>query len=123
MDGEYQQVKEDILGTPTSKPTSANKKPSDSTEKTNGSKFASGKPPDSVTPFGQRKSKFAVQSSLNENHSTQNVTIEEDRLNTEYDIIKRVQPNQKCTMHIISSQPKPGCRFMYDRIDDKVFFF
>ncbi|XP_073306796.1 uncharacterized protein [Primulina huaijiensis] len=122
LDGEFQQVKENILDTPTSKPTSANEKPSDSTEKTNGSKFPSGKPPDSVTPFGQRKTKFAVQYLLNENHSTPIIKVEEDLTNTEDDIIKRVQPNQKCTMHIISSQPKPGCRFMYDRIDDKFNF-
>ncbi|KZV39969.1 DNA polymerase alpha subunit B-like [Dorcoceras hygrometricum] len=121
LDGEYEEVKEDMLDTPTSKPASANKQPSDSTGKISGSKFSSGKPQESVTPFGQRKSKFAVQSSLNENHIKQIVKVE-DHTNSEDDIIKRVRPNQKCTMRIMSSQPKPGCRFMYDRIDDKFNF-
>ncbi|KAK6139160.1 hypothetical protein DH2020_027101 [Rehmannia glutinosa] len=84
---------EGILDTPTDKRTLAHEKPSDSAQKTNGSKFTFEKPLESVTPFGSRKNKFVVQAILNQHPSTQSIKVEED-----------------------------SCRFMYDRIEDKFNF-
>lgn len=111
---------EGMLDSPTDKHTLAHEKSSDSAQKTNGSKFTSEKPLESVTPFGSRKTKFVVQSTLNEHPSMQTIKVEEDLANSEDEIIKRVQPSQKCSLLINRSQPEPGCRFMYDRIEDKV---
>ncbi|KAK6160354.1 hypothetical protein DH2020_003735 [Rehmannia glutinosa] len=113
---------EGILDTPTDKRTLAHEKPSDSAQKTNGSKFTFEKPLESVTPFGSRKNKFVVQAILNQHPSTQSIKVEEDSANSEDDIIKRLQPSQKCSLLINRSQPEPGCRFMYDRIEDKFNF-
>ncbi|CAL5418738.1 unnamed protein product [Camellia sinensis] len=50
-------------------------------------------PLESVTPFGQRKSKFVVQSTLNDLPNVENVKKEHDHEISEDDIIKRVQPS------------------------------
>ncbi|XP_011086737.1 DNA polymerase alpha subunit B [Sesamum indicum] len=121
LNGNYEEV-EGMLHTPPDKRTLANEKPSDSAQKSNGSRFISGKPLASVTPFGSRKNKFVVQSTLNEHSSMQTIKIEEDHDNSEDDIIKRLQPSQKCSLLIDRSKPEPGCRFMYDRIEDKFNF-
>ncbi|KAK4402682.1 DNA polymerase alpha subunit B [Sesamum angolense] len=104
------------------KRTLAHEKPSDSAQKTNGSRFISGKPLESVTPFGSRKNKFVVQTTLNEHSSMQTIKTEEEHNNSEDDIIKTLQPSQKCSLLIDRSKPEPGCRFMYDRIEDKFNF-
>ncbi|KAL0421519.1 UNVERIFIED_CONTAM: DNA polymerase alpha subunit B [Sesamum latifolium] len=121
LNGNYEDV-EGILHTPPDKRTLPHEKPSDSAQKTNGSRFISGKPLESVTPFGSRKNKFVVQSTLNEHSSMQTIKIEEDHENFEDDIIKRLQPSQKCSLLIDRSKPEPGCRFMYDRTEDKFNF-
>ncbi|KAI3467666.1 hypothetical protein Pfo_024329 [Paulownia fortunei] len=121
LNGNYEDI-EGLPDTPTDKRTSAHEKPSDSAQKTNGSKFTSEKPLESVTPFGSRKNKFVVQSMLNEHASMQSIKVEEDRANSEDDIIKRVQLSQKCSLLINRPQLVPGCRFMYDRIEDKFNF-
>ncbi|KAI7997250.1 DNA polymerase alpha subunit B [Camellia lanceoleosa] len=84
--------------------------------------FSSIKPLESVTPFGQRKSKFVVQSTLNELPNVENVKKEHDHEISEDDIIKRVQPSSRCSLVSHGSQPEPGCRFMYDKIEDKFNF-
>ncbi|KAL0357801.1 UNVERIFIED_CONTAM: DNA polymerase alpha subunit B [Sesamum calycinum] len=121
LNGNYEEV-EGILHTPPDKRTLAHEKPSDSAQKTNGSRFISGKPLESVTPFGSRKNKFVVQTTLNEHSSMQTIKTEEEHNNSEDDIIKRLQPSQKCSLLIDRSKPEPGCRFMYDRIEDKFNF-
>ncbi|KAL7093886.1 hypothetical protein ACP275_11G067200 [Erythranthe tilingii] len=111
-----------ILDTPNAKGTSAQEKLSDSAQKTTGGKFTFEKPLESVTPFGSRKNKFVVQTTINEQPNIHTIKVEEDHENSEDDIIKRVQPSQKCSLLIDRSQPEPGCRFMYDRIEDKFNF-
>ncbi|KAE9454212.1 hypothetical protein C3L33_13899, partial [Rhododendron williamsianum] len=63
--------------------------PLDSTHKVNGNSFSSAKPPESVTPFGQRK-----------------------------------KGTTQCKVFLVihGSQLEPGCRFMYDKIEDKFNF-
>ncbi|CAL5357784.1 unnamed protein product [Camellia sinensis] len=55
----------------------------------NGETFSSIMPLESVTPFGQRKSKFVVQSTLNDLPNVENVKKEHDHEISEDDIIKR----------------------------------
>ncbi|PIN00093.1 DNA polymerase alpha-primase complex, polymerase-associated subunit B [Handroanthus impetiginosus] len=121
LNGNYEDI-EGLLDTPTNRHTSSREKSSDSAQKTNGSKFTFEKTIESVTPFGSRKNKFVVQTMLNEHLGMQTLKVEEDHANSEDDIIKRVQPSQKCSLLINRSQLEPGCRFMYDRIEDKFNF-
>ncbi|XP_031125202.1 DNA polymerase alpha subunit B [Ipomoea triloba] len=124
LNDEHEDMKEDILGSPTNRPKALEGEPFHSAQNSNGSMFGSRKPLESVTPFGQRKSKFVVQFTLNEPSVTDNRKIEnEDQDNgDDDDVIKRVQPMKRCSLQISGSQPEPGCRFMYDRIEDKFNF-
>ncbi|XP_051122291.1 uncharacterized protein LOC127245449 [Andrographis paniculata] len=121
LDDNYEDI-EGAPDTPPDKQTLSHNNLSDSAQKTNGSKFTSGKALESVTPFGTRKNKFVVQFTLNEHSITQTIKIEEDHADVTDDIIKRIQPSQKCSLQINKSQPEVGCRFMYDRIEDKFNF-
>lgn len=120
LNGEYENTKEIILGTPTDKRKTSQSETIVSARKTNGSISTSRKHLETITPFGQRKSKFVVQFTLNENANGESMKIENDEENLNDDIIKRVQPIKRCSLQIISSQPEPGCRFMYDRTENKV---
>lgn len=120
MNDEYENTKEIILGTPTDKQKTSQAETTVSARKTNGSITTSRKHLETITPFGQRKNKFVVQFSLNERANGESMKIEQDEENLNDDIIKRVQPIKRCTLQIISSRPEPGCRFMYDRMENKV---
>ncbi|KAL5991145.1 hypothetical protein ACLOJK_012051 [Asimina triloba] len=61
-----------------------------------------------LTPFGQRTNKFVLQISFNNPETNKEVRVQEDD-STEDDVIRR-------------SLPERGCRFMYDRIEDKFNF-
>lgn len=119
LNGNYEET-DAILDTTPDKQALAHEKSADSAQKTNSMRFTSEKPLESVTPFGTRKNKYVVQLTLNEPPNMQTIKVEEDNANSEDEIIKRVQPSKKCSLEINKSQPEPGCRFMYDRIEDKV---
>ncbi|KAL6583125.1 hypothetical protein OROMI_005203 [Orobanche minor] len=121
LDGNYED-KEGIHDTPPDKRTLAHEKTSASSRKPNGSKFTSEKSLESVTPFGSRKNKFVVQAMLNQQTNMQGIKVQEVNENSEDGIIRRFKPSQKCSLRINRSQPEPGCRFMYDRIEDKFNF-
>ncbi|KAJ9549338.1 hypothetical protein OSB04_021881 [Centaurea solstitialis] len=91
----------------------------DATPITNGGTHTFGKPLELVTPFGQRKDKFVVLSTLNSIPIVNDIKKEQGEENMDDDVIKRVQPSQRCSLEILSSQPASGCRYMYDRIEDK----
>lgn len=123
LDDENEDTKEGILHTPINQSGTPHLDSSDSAQKTDGSIFGSRKQLELVTPFGQRKNKFVVQFSLNEpSSSTETIKQEINHEASEDDIIKRVQPSKRCSIHINSCQPEIGCRFMYDRIEAKVPF-
>ncbi|KAI8005689.1 hypothetical protein LOK49_LG07G03445 [Camellia lanceoleosa] len=122
LSDEHEDTEEGFLGTPTDRSDTLGPEPFDSIHKINGETFSSIKPLESVTPFGQRKSKFVVQSTLNDLPNVENVKKEHDHEISEDDIIKRVQPSSRCSLVIHGSQPEPGCRFMYDKIEDKFNF-
>ncbi|KAL1808209.1 hypothetical protein ACET3Z_025199 [Daucus carota] len=115
-------IDEVVPGTPTEKYDSGYLGPLDSAHKTNGSILPSGKPADLVTPFGQRKNKFVVQSTISDLPNTDSIKEEPHDNNSEDDIIKRVQPRKRCSLQTHHSKPETSCRFMYDRIEDKFNF-
>ncbi|GFY88166.1 DNA polymerase alpha 2 [Actinidia rufa] len=118
----HEDTKEGFHGTPTYKSHALHPEPVDSIHKPNGDIFSAGKPSQSVTPFGQRKNKFVVQSTLNDLSNIENIKKEHDHENSEDFIIKRVQPSARCSLVIQGSKLEPGCRFMYDKIEDKFNF-
>ncbi|CAL5338647.1 unnamed protein product [Camellia sinensis] len=69
---EHEDTKEGFLGTPTDRSDTLGPEPFDWIHKINGETFSSIMPLESVTPFGQRKSKFVVQSTLNDLPNVEN---------------------------------------------------
>ncbi|KMZ72762.1 DNA polymerase alpha subunit B [Zostera marina] len=72
-----------------------------------------------TTPFGQRSNKFVSLFSLNNDEDIESGTKVKNLEDSEDDIIRRVRPSERCSLQIHCSQPEPGCRFMYDRTEDK----
>ncbi|CAA7403223.1 unnamed protein product [Spirodela intermedia] len=70
-----------------------------------------------LTPFGQRTKKFVVQLTFNpqdmENGKREDFEIQDDNF------IRRVKPGERCSLQIYCSRPTSGCRFMYDKIEEK----
>ena len=113
-------TKEGVLGSPTEKSQGLYSEPFDSTPQTNGGIFSSGKPFKHVTPFGQRTDKFVVKFNTNNMPNAENRENELAHENNDDDIIRKVQPRERCSLIVHGSGPEPGCRFMYDRIEDRV---
>ncbi|GKD15499.1 DNA polymerase alpha subunit B [Tanacetum coccineum] len=92
----------------------------DATPVTNGKMHSLRKPLELVTPFGQRKDKFVVHSTLNNLPVADDIKVEQGEEKSDEDmIIKRVQPVKRCSLEVHGSKPAPGCMYMYDRIEDK----
>lgn len=88
-----------------------------------GNILASGKPADLVTPFSKRTDRFAVKFSINTIPDVENGKQElnhENEENDEYNIVSKIVSRKRCSLVIHGSGPKPGCRFMYDRTEDKI---
>lgn len=112
-------TKEGILSSPTDRSLRLYSEPFDSTPQIHGSIFSSGKPSKHVTPFGQRTDKFVVKFCTNNTPNAENGERVIDHENNEDDIIRKVQPRKRCSLNVHGSGPEPGCRFMYDRIEDR----
>ncbi|GMH31083.1 hypothetical protein Nepgr_032926 [Nepenthes gracilis] len=111
---EQEDIKEGILDTPTVHQDSSN-----SVHQANGGKFSSGITSSLLTPFGQRTNKFVVQFSINNQHIRDNAREQQDIEQSESDFISKVLPGKRCSLLVCQSKPEPGCRFMYDRIEDR----
>ncbi|KAM6562469.1 hypothetical protein CsatB_022467 [Cannabis sativa] len=111
--------KEVIPGTPTRNSQDPYSESFDSTPQTNGRTFSVGKPSKLITPFGQRTHKFVVKFSINNVPSTVNEQKEHEHENSDDDLIRKVQPGKRCSLTVHGSKPEAGCRFMYDRIEDR----
>lgn len=72
-----------------------------------------------ITPFGQRINKFTSQFLFNYQNTDNSLTSQELE-NLEDDVIRRVQPAERCNLQVHHLQPESGCRFMYDRTEDQV---
>lgn len=84
----------------------------------------SGKPSNLVTPFSKRTDRFAVKVSINTIPDVENGKQEPNHYNVENDednVVRKVLPRERCSLVVHGSGPEPGCRFMYDRIEDRVF--
>ncbi|XVF85182.1 hypothetical protein PTKIN_Ptkin17bG0097900 [Pterospermum kingtungense] len=119
LDAEDEDTKEVILGTPTDKSERLHSDIYDSAHKTNGNIYSSGKISKLVTPFGKRSNKFVVKFNIDNLPAIETVNGIHDDENLEDDIIKRIQPHKSCSLVVHRSGPEPGCRFMYDRVEDK----
>ena len=73
-----------------------------------------------ATPFNQRSSKLKVQFILNKDLPE---SFSTDRLDTvsEDDVIRRLRPVERLDMQILSGGPRPGCRYMFDRTEKRVW--
>ncbi|XP_008792220.2 DNA polymerase alpha subunit B [Phoenix dactylifera] len=122
LSDEYDDTKESFLNTPSSQyekqyvenytsTPGTNEGPSSSKE----SKVISNR----ITPFGQRMNKFISQFVFNA-QNTDNGLRKKELENMEDDVIRRVQPSERCSLQVLRSQPESGCRFMYDRTEDRV---
>ncbi|KAL8254299.1 hypothetical protein R6Q59_032520 [Mikania micrantha] len=118
INDEHEDAEEVVPSSPTVQ-NDANLVSFDATPITNGKMHSLGKPLGLVTPFGQRKDKFVVHSTLNNLPTVHDIIMEQGEENSDEDVIKRVQPIKRCSLEIHGSQPAPGCRYMYDRIEDK----
>ncbi|KAK2636699.1 hypothetical protein Ddye_031491 [Dipteronia dyeriana] len=121
LNDEDEHMTDDIPGTPTDKSQIQKlySEPLDSTQKTNGNGYSSGKPSKLVTPFGRRTDKLVAKFNINNLPNTENGSNEQDNENTDDDFLKRVQPRKSCSLIVHGAGPEPGCRFMYDRIEDR----
>lgn len=72
-----------------------------------------------ITPFGQRLNKFVSQFTFNDQLAGYSLNSREPQ-NMDDDVIRRVQPSERCSFNVHRSLPEPGFRFMYDRIEDRV---
>ncbi|KAK9188746.1 hypothetical protein WN944_020151 [Citrus x changshan-huyou] len=118
LNDEDENIAEDILGTPPDN-LKLYSDALDSTYKANANGYSSDKPSKLVTPFGRRTEKLVVKFNINNLPNTENGCIEHDDENTEDDIIKRIKTGKKCSLMVHGSGPEPGCRFMYDRTEDR----
>lgn len=113
---------DDTPGTPTNHYQDLSSPPRDTTS-LYGNVLASGKPANLVTPFSKRTDRFAAKFSINTMHDVENGRQElthEKTEDDEDDIVKKVIPRGRCSLVVHGSGPKPGCRFMYDRTEERV---
>ncbi|VVB14842.1 unnamed protein product [Arabis nemorensis] len=111
---------EEIVTTPTNKSQRLHTDPFGSINKSKDYGYSSGKSVGHVTPFGRRINKFVVKFNIGNAASQAENGNKDDVENSEDDmIIKRVQTSHRCSLKVNGSGPEPGCRFMYERTEDK----
>ncbi|CAN8243808.1 unnamed protein product [Cochlearia groenlandica] len=109
---------EDVVTTPTNKSERLNPDPFDSISKSYG--YSTGKSVGHVTPFGRRIEKFVLKFSIGNVAAQAENGNKDDVENSEDDmIIKRVPTSSKCSLKVNGSGPQVGCRFMYERTEDR----
>jgi DNA polymerase alpha subunit B len=74
---------------------------------------------DRITPFAQRVNKFTHYYVLNPDNVA-SVPSKHETETSEDELIRRIEPSQRCTLQVQRSKPEPGCRFMYDKTEDRV---
>ncbi|GMI83477.1 DNA polymerase alpha 2, EMBRYO DEFECTIVE 2814 [Hibiscus trionum] len=119
LDAEDEDTNNVILGTPTEKSEKLQLDVYDSAHKMNGKIYSSERKSKLVTPFGTRSNKFAVKFNIDNLPTIETAKSIEDQENLEDGIIKRIQPQKSCSVVVHGSGPEPGCRFLYDRIEDR----
>lgn len=115
--------KDNAPGTPTQNRHDPHSPAYDSASLTNGDLLSSGKTPKLVTPFSKRTNRFDVKFSFNNIPDLENGKQELNQENDEDDIVRKVHPRKRCSLVVLGSGPITGCRFMYDRTEDRVCIF
>ncbi|KAG8493090.1 hypothetical protein CXB51_010645 [Gossypium anomalum] len=118
LDAEDEDTKDVILGTPIDKYEKLQLDIYDSARKTNGI-YSSERKSKLVTPFGKRSNKFVVKFNIDNLPTIETANGIEEHYDLEDGIIKRVQPLKSSSLVVHRSGLDPGCRFMYDRIEDR----
>lgn len=121
LDAEDEDTKEVILGTPTDTSQELQLDMYDSARKTNGKIYSFERKSKLVTPFGKRSNKFVVKFIIDNLPTIETDNGIQEHYDLEDGIIRRVQPLKSCSLVVHRSGLEPGCRFMYDRIEDRVF--
>ena len=75
--------------------------------------------PGSVTSFENRSSKCVVQFVFNE-RILDNIVGQRAEPQSEDYLIRKMPEVKSCSLQILGTSPSPGCRFMYDDIENKV---
>ncbi|KAG4202013.1 hypothetical protein ERO13_A05G311350v2 [Gossypium hirsutum] len=119
LDAEDEDTKDVILGTPIDKYEKLQLDIYDSARKTNGNIYSSERKSKLVTPFGKRSNKFVVKFNIDNLPTIETANGIEEHYDLEDGIIKRVQPLKSSSLVVHQSGLEPGCRFMYDRIEDR----
>ncbi|KAA3453291.1 DNA polymerase alpha subunit B-like isoform X1 [Gossypium australe] len=119
LDAEDEDTKDVILGTPIDKSEKLQLDIYDSAHKTNGNIYSSERKSKLVTPFGKRSNKFVVKFNIDNLPTIETANGIEEHYDLEDGIIKRVQPLKSSSLVVHRSGLEPGCRFMYDRIEDR----
>ncbi|XP_057738472.1 uncharacterized protein LOC130955598 [Arachis stenosperma] len=107
-------------GTPTNNDEHLRSPAHEAMSLTNGNILSSGKPTELVTPFSKRTDRFAVKFSINTVPDIENEIQVPNHEIDEDDVIRKVMPCKRCSLVVHSSGPKPGCRFMHDRTEDRM---
>ncbi|KAF7839819.1 DNA polymerase alpha subunit B [Senna tora] len=111
--------KDNAPGTPTDHQQDLYSPAYDSTSLNSGNILHSGKSPKLVTPFSKRTNKFDVKFSINNMPDLENGKQDPGHENDEDDIVRKIIPRKRCSLMVHESGPKSGCRFMYDKIEDR----
>ncbi|KAB2031853.1 hypothetical protein ES319_D05G332800v1 [Gossypium barbadense] len=119
LDAEDEDAKDVILGTPIDKSEKLQLDIYDSAHKTNGNIYSSERKSKLVTPFGKRSNKFVVKFNIDNLPTIETANGIEEHYDLEDGIIKRVQPLKSSSLVVHRSGLEPGCRFMYDTIEDR----
>lgn len=119
LNGQLEDSEVVSFDTPVRQYEGSNLEPISSTPATNERLSSSTLVVNRMTPFGQRTNKFVLQTAFNSPDVNGSIK-EEDSGNMEDDVIRRVQPSERCSLQVHQSQPEPRCRFMLDRIEDRV---
>ncbi|XP_022776255.1 DNA polymerase alpha subunit B-like isoform X5 [Durio zibethinus] len=119
LNDEGEDSNEVVLGTPSDKSEILHLDEYNSAQKTNGNICSSGRISKLVTPFGKRSNKFVVKLKIDNLPTTETMNGMHHHENLEDDIIKRIQPNKSYSLVVHRSWLEPGCRFIYDRIEDR----
>ncbi|CAI0426108.1 unnamed protein product [Linum tenue] len=119
LNDDEENFKDAILSTPPGKNAKPYSDPFDSALYSNGNGYSSEKPSRLVTPFGRRTDKFVARFNFNNLPDTENGDEKDAGMDSEDDVIKRVKPLKRFSLVVNGDGPEPGCRFMYDRIEDR----
>lgn len=123
LNDEDEYNKEENISTPTNKYPNSPPEQIDSVPRSSRVVHSSGKASRqaTITPFGQRREKFAVKCSINQKLQQNNGKMEHDLDDSEDDFIRKVKSHKRCSMAVQITKPRSDCRFMYDRIEDRVW--